>query len=68
MTEPSDLELARATLCMKDQEIFMLNAELTRRAHDHQAIAAALERLERTTAAAIERLTRTVDRLTRSRR
>lgn len=60
-----EIEICKATLCMKEQEIYMLTAELTRRTEDVQTLALAIERLERSTSAAIDRVVRTLERLNR---
>ena len=60
-----EMEICKATLCMKEQEIYMLTAELTRRTEDVQTLALAIERLERSTSAAIDRVVRTLERLNR---
>ena len=61
-TETSELDICKATLCLKDQEIYMLNAELARKGEDIQTLVLAFERLERTLSASVDRLIRAMDR------
>ena len=58
----TELDICKATLCLKEQEIYMLNSEIARKGEDIQTLALAFERLERTVAASIDRLIRSVDR------
>ena len=57
-----EIELLKAALCMKDQELFILRGELERRAHEIQMLAVAMERLERTMAASYDVLIRKLER------
>ena len=54
--------MLKATICMKEHEIFALRGELERSAHEHQMLIAAMERIERTVEAAFDRLIRRLER------
>jgi hypothetical protein len=66
MGEPSapmsEVDIMKATLCMKDHEIFALRGELDRRMHENQMLLMSIERLEKTVAASYDRLVRKLDR------
>jgi hypothetical protein len=61
-TPMSEIDLMKATLCMKDHEIFALRSELDRRIHENQMLLLSIERLEKTVAASYDRLVRRLDR------
>lgn len=65
MNDEPTLDTCKAILCMKDQEIYMLNSEIARKGQDIQTLADAFERLEKTTSASVDRLTRSLERLQR---
>ena len=60
-----EIDLCKAALCLKEQEIYMLNSEIARKGQDFQTLALAFERLERTTSASVDRVVRALERLQR---
>jgi len=60
---PSEVEMLRAALGLRDHEICMLRGELERSNQAHHMLLLSMERLEKTMAASYDRLIRKVDRL-----
>ncbi len=58
----SEIDILKATICMKDHEILNLHSELERRSMETQTLATAIERLEKTMAASYDRLLRRLER------
>jgi hypothetical protein len=59
----SEIDMLKATLGLRDHEIFMLRSELERNGQAHHMLLLSMERLEKTMAASYDRLLRKVDRL-----
>jgi hypothetical protein len=61
-------ELCKATICMKDQEIFILRSELDNQYRSMQSLGVAIERMERSITTSIERFMRKLERNHHNRR
>jgi hypothetical protein len=65
--DATELEICKATLCLKEQEIYMLGAEIARKGEDIEHLGLAMERLEKTMSACMDRVIRALERRERRR-